>query len=52
MSNSLPNNGSFNPSEMIISNQAYRDFLLRDERGAFNEDGSFNDVAEIGRVWL
>ena len=47
MSDSLPTNGKFEQSEMRISNKAYRDFLLHDEQAAFNEDGTFNEVAEI-----
>ena len=47
MSNSLPTNGKFKQSDMHISNQAYREFLLHDENAAFNEDGTFNEVAEI-----
>ena len=47
MKNSLPTNGTFKKSELHISNTAYRDFLLHDENAAFNEDGTFNEVAEI-----
>ncbi len=47
MKNSLPTNGTFKKSEMHISNAAYREFLLHDENAAFNEDGTFNEVAEI-----
>ncbi len=43
----LPANGTFKKSEMHISNTAYREFLLNDENAAFNEDGTFNEVAEI-----
>jgi len=32
---------------MHISNKAYRDFLLHDERALLNEDGTFNETGMI-----
>ena len=47
MTNSLPTNGKFKPWEMHINNKAYRDFLLKDENAIFNDDGTYNKVAEV-----
>ena len=47
MSISLPTNGKFKPSEMHISNKAYRDFLLDDEKALANEDGTFNELGMV-----
>ncbi len=36
--------GNFNESEMHISNEAYRRYLLHDENAVFDENGEFSRV--------
>ena len=50
MTSPLPTNGNFKPSEMVITNQAYRDFLLHDEHAVISEEGTTNDVAIIASM--